>query len=250
MSKAKKTDRPVLSVETRKILGRKVKTLRSQGLLPANVYGRKIKSLSVQGDFNQIKKTFNQVGETGLVNLKIDKEKSFRPILLHNPQLDPVTDKLIHLDFYQVDLTQKVTADIPVEISGEAPAAQKDEGVLVQLVNEIEIEALPSDLPEKLVVNVASLEKIDDAITVSQAVKKLGWATNKIEIKAALEQLLVKIEAPTKKEEKPVELAEETEIEGKEVKEGEEAKKEGEGKAKPEEGKKSEPAQKKEKAKS
>ncbi|MFH1602214.1 MAG: 50S ribosomal protein L25 [Candidatus Shapirobacteria bacterium] len=208
MTDTKKTDRPVLEVEKRKIKGRKVKNLRQEKILPANIYGKEIKSLAVQTSLTEAKKVYEQAGETGLVDLKIKEEKKSRPVLLHNLQTDPVSDELIHLDFYQVDLTQKVTADIPVEISGKAPAAEKGEGVLVHLVNEIEAEALPADLPEKLVVSVDSLEKIDQAIALKEALEKSGWEKDKVEVKTSLELLLVKIEAPAKEEaveEKPAE---------------------------------------------
>ena len=209
MSKDKKSDRPVLIVNKRKILGRKVKSLRKEGILPANIYGKKAKSLSVQGPFAEIKKVFLKVGETGLVDLKVEGEKEARPVLFANPQTDPVSDQLIHLDFYQVDLTRKVSADIPVEISGEAPAVTRREGVLVQLLNVIEVEALPADLPEKLVVDVSLLDKIDEAISLKQALKTSGWDLTKIEAKVSLEQLLAKVELLTKEEEKPVIAAQE-----------------------------------------
>ncbi len=228
MSKDKKSNRPVLAVNKRKVLGRKVKALRAEGILPANVYGKKVKSLSVQGSLVEIKKVFSQAGETGLVDLKVEGEKEVRPVLFSNPQVDPVSDQLLHLDFYQVDLTQKVNADIPIEISGEAPAVARSEGVLVQLLNEIEVEALPADLPEKLVVNVDSLDKVDEAISLKQALKASGWDLTKIETKVSLKQLLAKIEPPTKEEEKPVIVAEEEGEEGQEK--GEEGKAEEKGK--------------------
>ncbi len=233
MSKGK-SDQPVLEVEARKSLGRKVKALRAKGILPANVYGKKVKSLAVQGSSKEIEKIFSQVGETGLVNLEVKGEKKARPVLFNNLQVDPVSDQLLHLDFYQVDLTQKVSADIPIEITGQSPAVERSEGVLVQILNEIEVEALPADLPEKLIVDVSSLDKVDDSISVKQALKTSGWDLTKIENKVSADQLISKVEPLTKEEEKPVV---EEEVEGEEGAEGEEGKPE-EGKEKDKEGKK------------
>jgi len=187
---ATKAKKPILEVEKRKFTGRKVKTLRQKGLLPANVYGKKIKSLSIQADAKSVEKIFNEVGETGLVDLLVKGEKQARPVLLHNPQFHPVNDSLLHLDFYQVDLTQKVTADVSIELTGESPAVEKGEGILVQLLSEIEVEALPADLPEKFVVDVSKLEKIDDAITV-EGLK----SDEKVKINAEKDQVIAKITA-------------------------------------------------------
>lgn len=98
-------DKKVLKAEKRSLTGRKVKSLRNEGKLPANVFGRNVKSISIQVDGKDFEKTFREVGETGLVELTLGKEK--RPVLVHNVQSDPVTDTLLHVDFLQVDLKQK-----------------------------------------------------------------------------------------------------------------------------------------------
>jgi len=198
---AKTSDRPVLKVEKRKLLGRKVKSLRKQGILPANVYGRKVKSLAVKGDLKEIEKVFSRAGETGLVDLIVKGEKTPRTVLLHGPQLNPITDQLIHLDFRQVDLAQKVTADIPIEVSGESPAVSHGQGILVQLLQEVEVEALPADLPEKLTIDISSLKKVGQGITVAQLIKSSEINTKKVTIKTGNDQLVVKIEPPAKEEE-------------------------------------------------
>jgi len=227
-----KTKRPVLKVEKRKVLGRKVKRLRKEGILPASVYGKEVKSLPVQADLKEVAKILAQVGETGLVDLEIKGEKEKRTVLLKNPQYDPITDQLIHIDFHQVKLTEKVSVAIPVEVVGEAPAVDKG-GILVTVLDEIEVEALPTDLPEKIVVDVSGLKEIDQAITVAD----LPIDRKKIEVKVADDQVVVKVEPPTKEEEeeKPAEgeaaeevaegeaPAEEKPVEGKEEKKEEES---------------------------
>src|SRR3989344_8581566 len=115
-----------LSAEKRELVGRKVKVLRKKGILPANVYGRKIKSFAVQIEQDKFSSVYNQAGETGLVELVINKDK--KPVLIHHVQIDPVTDALLHVDFLQVDLKQKVTAKVPIELIGESPVEKQGLG--------------------------------------------------------------------------------------------------------------------------
>jgi len=192
--------RPALKVEKRELTGRKVKNLRKDGFLPASVYGREIDSLSLKADLHEAKDIFDQVGETSLIDLNVKGEKKKRPVLLKNPQYDPITDNLLHLDFHQVDLSQEVTAEVPVELAGKSPAAESGEGVLVQLVSELEVKALPTELPEKFVVDVSGLEKVDDTVTIGDLEKY----SDKVEIKAEKEQILAKVEPLLEEIEEPV----------------------------------------------
>lgn len=155
----------VLTVNLRTLLGRKVKQLRQSGQLPGNIFGRKVKSTAVtvpMVDFNQV---YAQAGETGLVELTLAGEK--RPVLIQNVQLHPVTELPLHVDFRQVDLKEKIKANIPIEISGMAPAVDQKLGVLLTLIDEIEVEAYPADLPDKIAVDVSLLAQVNDLIKVS-----------------------------------------------------------------------------------
>ena len=190
-------DKQTLNAEVRKISGRKVKTLRNQGLLPANVYGKKIKSEAVQVNLKEFAKVFAQVGETGLVNLAIKNGKTQeKAVLISNVQLNPVTDTVIHVDFRQVDLTEKITAEVPVEITGESPAEKQSLGTVVQYLDEIEVEALPADLPEKFIVDVSSLSEVDQAVTA----KELSFDKKKVTLKVDPDEIVVKVEPPQKEE--------------------------------------------------
>lgn len=217
---------PKLTTTTRKVFGRKVKSLRQQGLLPATVYGKDLKSASLSVEEKVFNQVYAQVGETGLIDLSVEGEKKVRPVLVHNLQVDPVTSQPLHVEFHQVDLTKKVMVNIPVEITGEAPAVSKG-GVLVTLLNEIEIEALPSDLPEKFEVDVSKLEEIGQSILV----KDLKYDDKKIKLLIEdLESPIVQIEEPAKEEEPEAPAAAEGEAEA-----AEGAKEEGKEAAKPEE---------------
>ena len=181
-----------LKAEVRKISGRKVKNLRKDGILPGNISGKKIKSEAVQVVFKDFDKVYKEAGETGLVTLEIGKEE--KPVLIHNLQVNPVSDVPVHVDFLQVDLKEKVEADVPVELTGESPAEKQALGTVVQYINEIKVEALPMDLPEKFEVDTSVLSEVDQAIFV----KDLKVDRSKVDIKTGPDEIVVKVEPPQK----------------------------------------------------
>jgi large subunit ribosomal protein L25 len=183
-----------LKADARKIYGRKVKKLRKEGLLPGNIYGKKIKSEAVQVALKDFDKVFKEVGETGLLTLTVGKIE--KPVLIHNLQVDPVSEEPVHVDFLQVDLKEKVEADVPVEITGESPAEKQAVGTVVQYINEIGVEALPMDLPEKFVVDTSELAEVDQSILV----KDLKVDRAKVDIKIGEDEIVVKVEPPQKEE--------------------------------------------------
>ncbi|KKR49380.1 MAG: 50S ribosomal protein L25 [Candidatus Curtissbacteria bacterium GW2011_GWA1_40_16] len=176
-----------LSAQKRTVLGRKVKSLRREGMIPAHVFGHKVKTIHVQVKAGEFDKVFEKAGETGIIDLAVDGEK--RPVLVKNVQTHPVSDIPLHIDFYQVNLSEKVKVNVPLEIVGEAPAVHKKIGLLLTPVTEIEIEALPADLPEKIEVDVAHFENVGDEIKV----KDLKIDRSKIEIHADEELVVVQI---------------------------------------------------------
>lgn len=188
----------------REVNGRKVKQLRSKGLIPANVYGKKIKSQSLSLEKEEFEKVYKRAGETEVVGLLIEGEKEERPILIQNLQVHPVTDEPLHVDLRQIILTEKITAQIPVEITGEAPAAQQKLGILIQTVSEIEVEALPMELPEKFIVDVSGLAKVEDEVKVKDLVvdrSKVKLAVEDDLVVAKIEPLAAEEVAPPPAEE-------------------------------------------------
>jgi large subunit ribosomal protein L25 len=175
-------------------MGRKVKNLRKEGLLPGNVYGKKVKSEPIQVVLKDFEKAYKEVGETGLLTLQVGKKE--RPVLVHNLQLNPVTEAPVHVDFLQVDLKEKVEAEVPVELSGESPAEKQAIGTVVQYINEIKVEALPTELPEKFLVDVGGLAEVDQAILV----KDIKVDRKKVDIKNGAEEIVFKVEPPQKEE--------------------------------------------------
>lgn len=188
-----------LAAQKRTILGRKVKTIRKQGILPAHVFGHKIPTIHVQVKTAEFLKVFEKTGETGIIDLGVDSQK--HPVLVRNVQIHPVTDEPLHVDFYQVNLTEKVTVNVPLEITGEAPAEQKKIGLLLTPVSELEIEALPTDIPENIPIDVSKLENIGDEIRV----KDLAIDKAKIELKTDPELVIASIGELVTKEMEAVE---------------------------------------------
>lgn len=183
-----------LKADKRKITGRKVKTLRKEGILPANVFGKKIKSLALQVKLADFVGVYKKAGETGIVYL------NEKPVLISNIQKNPVSGLPIHIDFHQVDLKEKVEADVPVEVVGESLMEKQGLGTVVQYVDEVSVEALPADLPEKFEIDARTLVEVDQAVYV----KDLKVDRTKVEIKLDGETILVKVEPPQK--EKVVEV--------------------------------------------
>lgn len=190
-----------LKAQKREIVGRKVKRLRQEGLVPANIFGKNTQSLAVSLKKEDFLKVFNEAGETGVVRLMVEGEKEERPILIQNIQRDPLSEEPLHADLRQIILTEKVTAMIPIELSGEAPVVEQKLGILIQTVTELEAEALPMDLPEHFVVDVTRLANVGDDFTV----KDLSYDKAKIKINAEEDLVLARIE-PLAEEEKKVEV--------------------------------------------
>lgn len=185
-----------LKAEKRDVLGRKVKHLRKEGVIPANIFGKKVKSLAIKVSSDDFKKVYKDAGETGLVEITLGG-KDIRPVLIHNVQVGPVEDGILHVDFLQVDLKEKVTAEVPVEAVGESPAEKQGLGTVVTQINEVEVEALPSDLPEKFEVDLSLLTEVDQAIYV----KDIKVDTKKVMILDNPEDIIVKVEPLQKVEE-------------------------------------------------
>lgn len=182
-------DRLSLHAEEREILGKKVKQLRRDGNIPGHVFGKGVDGENVLVLAKEFLKTFKEAGETGLIDLKIGKEK-VRPVLIREVQYDSVGGEIIHIDFYQVNLSEKVKVPVPLVQIGEQPEIVKlGEAIVLQTLAQVEVEALPTDLVEKIEVDITPLKAIDDAITVGQ----LNYDRSKLTVGAADEEIVVKL---------------------------------------------------------
>lgn len=187
-----------ISVEPRKILGKKVKKLRGEGILPANLFGKDLKSKSLQVQEKDFRPLFKSAGETGVVEIKLKSD--IYPVLIHNVQKSPVTDKIIHVDFHKVNLKEKITTHVPIKLVGESPSEKTGTGLLLQTINELEVESLPADIPAQIEVDVTKLEEVGQTIQV----KDLKIDRDKVEVKNNPEDVIVSVQTAEMKEE-PVE---------------------------------------------
>ncbi|KKS32832.1 MAG: 50S ribosomal protein L25 [Candidatus Collierbacteria bacterium GW2011_GWB2_42_12] len=222
----------ILKADKRTVLGSKVKQLRRTGVIPANLFGKTIESQAIQINGVEFNRVYKEAGETSLIYVKVEGEDKERPTLVTSVHFNPITGDKLHVDFHQVNLKEKVTANVPVEIIGESELVASNEAVLSQSLNEIEIEALPTEIPESITFDISSLKAIGDHLLVSDA-----KVSAEVEIKTDPEQMVVSLQEPMKEEVIPVEevpedaTGAETSAEGEAV----EGEKPAEGEAKPEE---------------
>lgn len=153
-----------LVAQKREILGRAVKQLRNTGVIPAELYGHNVKNIHLSLPKKEFSEIFKTVGENEIINLIVDDKKI--PVLAHDIQKNYLTDEIIHVDFYQVKMTEKITVATPLEFIGEAPAVKEKDGVLVKAMHEIKVEALPTHLPHSIKVDLTSLNEIGKSIYV------------------------------------------------------------------------------------
>ena len=202
-----------IQAKVRKALGKQNKKLRKAGMLPAVVYGRGKETLSLEVPGKNFQKVYQQAGESTLVDLLIDG-KGEKKVLIHDVAKHYMKDEPIHVDFYEVDLTRKIHAKVPVHFVGVSPAVKESGGVLVRNLNEIEVEALPMDLPHSFEVSIEALKGFDDLVRVADI-----KVSDKVKVLAHPEDVIVKVQAPrTEAElaelEKPTAEAEKAAIEG------------------------------------
>jgi len=156
------TNKMTFTSVPRTIQGKKVKKLRLQSLIPANITQQDRDSVMITVDLSNFNRLYRKVGDTGLIYLTVEGEKAERPVLVDDLVVHPVTGIPSHVVFRQVNLKEKISAEVPVEIIGESKV--KD-SVVLTVASEISVEALPTDLPEKFVIDISVLTEIGQAIT-------------------------------------------------------------------------------------
>jgi len=155
-----------LKAKLRTQLGHKSKHVKREGLIPAVVYSKTVESTPLSIDYKEFYHIFKQSGKTQVLDLSIDENKSI-PVIVHDIYVHPVTSRPEHIDFKVVNLKEKVVASIPVVTEGEADAIKEFGGVLNINYQELEVEALPDQLPHQITVNVDSLKTMEDVITIA-----------------------------------------------------------------------------------
>ncbi len=196
-----------LYAKERTLRGSHVKALRREGILPAVVYGAGIESTAIELDQHEASKILSTVGGSTLVTLNIGKEK--HQVLVREIQRDVIRLDILHVDFLKVAMDVKIRTMVPVELVGGAPAVYELGGLLVTGLNEVEVEALPSDLPEKVTVDIGSLVSMDDNITVAD----LAFGES-VEVLTSAEELIASVVYQVEEEIEEEEIEEIFEEEG------------------------------------
>jgi large subunit ribosomal protein L25 len=163
-------DRVELTVAQRSVLGKKVKALRRSGITPANVYGHRIESQAVEVDTVTLAHTLKTLERNAILSLRIEGEKAVRPVIVREVRRDILNDKIVHVDFYQVSLAEKMKADVPFILVGKAPAVEDLGGILLQGLDSIAVEALPADIPPHFEIDISSLTTFDSSVHVRDLV--------------------------------------------------------------------------------
>lgn len=218
-------ERLTLKAELREALGKKVKSLRKKGLLPAILYGHRIKNIPLLVNKTAFEKVFKKAGLSTLIDLKIDNERP-KKVLIKETQRDPITSELLHVDFYGVKMTEKITTEIPLVFVDEAPAVKELDGTLITHKDSISVECLPDALVHEIPVSLSKLKTFEDDIKISDLKIPEG-----IEVLNEPDEIIVSVTPPRTEEElaeleapveEKVEEVEEVEKKEEEAKEEEE----------------------------
>jgi large subunit ribosomal protein L25 len=211
-----------LKVKKRIVFGKQNKLLREQGFIPAVLYGKKTPACSLQVDAQDFKDAYKVAGDTDIIDLIIEggEKKQTKSVLIQKVSNHFLNGSFLHIDFFEVEMDKLITAHIPVNFTGESPAVKLG-GVLVKPTSEIEVEALPMDIPHEIIVDISSLTDFDQTIYI----KDIDFPA-KVKVLIDENTPVVTVNAPITEEELEKELGgdktvEEIEVEG-EKKEGEE----------------------------
>ncbi len=204
-------------------LGIKLSALRKSGKIPAVFYGAGKKSTSISIPNVEFKKVWRDAGESSAVKIGMDKGGDI-DVLIHEVQVDPVTDEPIHVDFLAIDMTKKIKVKVPLVFEGISNAVKSGIGNLVKVLHEIEIEALPAALPQNLKVDISKLEGLDNVVIVSDIKLPVGVVAithgsdvvasvvaqveEKEEVAAPVDLTAIEVEKKGKKEEEGAPAAE------------------------------------------
>jgi len=184
-----------LNANVREIKGRKTKELRTENIIPAVVYGHGMESLSIHVSLFDFEKVFKQAGESSLIDLKIEGQDD-RKVLVHAIQYHPLTDKIDHIDFYQIKEGEKIVVEIGLEFIGTSRAVKDFNGILIHELDKIEVECFPKDLIRSIEVDLSKLAELNDIIRVGDL-----KVPENIKILSDLESSVVAIEEHKVKEE-------------------------------------------------
>jgi large subunit ribosomal protein L25 len=163
-----------LHLVRRDVIGKKVRALRRQGIIPANIYGHNVDSLAVQVGSDELRLLMKRHSRNEIIYVQVDGRE--RPTFVRDVQRNPVTDQIVHVDFLQISLTEKVRLEVPVHFSGVAPAVTTFGGIVTHATNQVLVEALPAAVPSVIEVDISDLTEIGQSIHVGDLTEMEGVA--------------------------------------------------------------------------
>ncbi len=173
----------------------KAGSLRKSGMVPGVLYGTGKENVIFQVSLKDLKKVYEEAGESTLVALSVDKAKP-EYVLISDMDLDPVTDTPIHVDLLRVKMDELTEAEVELEFVGVSKAVKDDKGVLIKNLDTVEVKALPIDLPKSIVVDISTLNTFEDVITIGDL-----KVSAKVEILASKEDVVATVTPPRSDEE-------------------------------------------------
>lgn len=180
-----------LNAEHRTVLGKKVRHLRRDGILPANIYGHQQESVAVQINAHEMEKALKAHGATTLYRLVIAPEGEEETVIVRHITRQPATNVIQHIDFFHVRMSEPMRAKVPIRIVGESPAVKLHDGVLIQLLDYAEVEALPAELPEALELDISDIVELNTSRHAS-ALK----VTRMVTLLTPEDEIIVSVQAP------------------------------------------------------
>lgn len=185
-----------LKSKIRKETGKRNKRIKDSGRILAIVYGHKVSNVLLDVDYKDFQKILREAGESSLIELDVEGEKEKRPVLIHDLQKDPVTDKFIHIDFFQASLKEEVEVEVPLVFEGTSLAVKDLGGTLVKNISELKIKALPQNLPHEIKVSIDDLNTFEDRILVKDLI-----LPKDIKVLLKPEEIVTSVAEPEKVEE-------------------------------------------------
>lgn len=177
-----------LTAQPRTVTGKQVRQLRRQGLIPAVVYGHRTEPIALSIEERQLRQVLQQAGGNQLIRLQVGDDQATRIVLLREVQREPIKRRLLHVDLYEVVMTERIRAEIPVVFTGASPAVRSGQGILHHGLEAVEVECLPGDLIPHIEVNLDQLTEVDQEIRVGDL--NLG---EKVEILSDPDELIVRV---------------------------------------------------------
>jgi large subunit ribosomal protein L25 len=179
-----------LTARPRSETGRHVHHLRREGSIPAVLYGHKVAAVALVVDAKEMERTWQHAGRTHLVDIKVEGQRTAaRKALIKDLQFHPRSGRMLHVDFFAVNLREKITSEVPVIVVGESPAVQLKVGQIQQVISTVRVEALPAELPAQLTVDVSELAEVDQSISLAEVELPAGVVL----VHADLSETVVKI---------------------------------------------------------